>query len=77
MEKMMAVIKNKIVQIALLAFFGVLFIAGSYTPKSPTVYRGGNATTAQIDPLMLALGVALLILAFLIYRKWVYELNSK
>jgi len=31
---MMAVIKNKIVQIALLAFFGVLFIAGYHISKA-------------------------------------------
>jgi hypothetical protein len=75
MNKVIVVLKNKLVQIALSAFFGVLFTASSYTPAY-TPPRG-RASAAQIDPFMLALGIALLVLAFLVYRKWIIELKSE
>lgn len=71
MDKVIIVLKNKVVQIALSAFFGVLFTASSYTPPR------GRVLVAQIDPFMLALGIALLVLAFLVYRKWIIELKSE
>lgn len=47
MDKVIVVLKNELVQIALSAFFGVLFTANSYTPSR------GRVLVAQIDPVSL------------------------
>lgn len=73
MEKIKGILTNKITQIVVTAFFGVLLIASSYTLA--TAYRASRG--AQVDPFLFALGVTLLVVSFIIYRKWSSELDSK
>lgn len=54
-------------RIVVFASVGVLFVAGSF--NSSGTYRG-RAYGASVEPVLLAIGVAFLILAWLTYKKW-------
>ena len=63
------VLKSKQVQIILCTGFSVLLIASSFQPSSVRPGRGGQYVTgASFEPIQLAIGVALLVAAFLIYK---------
>jgi len=85
LAKLITLINNEIlqiVQIVLSVFFGVLLIADSYRPAafSSGASRGSTGDSYhgfQVEPFSFALGVALIVVAFLIYRKWSSGLESK
>ncbi|MBA3019194.1 MAG: hypothetical protein KJ550_08140 [Proteobacteria bacterium] len=51
---------------------GVFFVANSFKRSgSSSIGRGAPSSWgASVDPFMLAIGVVLLVLAWLIYKKW-------
>lgn len=72
MKKLMEWITSKVLHIVLLTFLGVAFIAESYTPRgtSSSGRSGPSSWGPSFEPIPLAIGVAALVGAWLIYRKW-------
>jgi hypothetical protein len=75
LAKLITLINNEILQIVLSVFFGVLLIADSYRP--PFRRASGSSPIEYLDSFSLALGVALIVVAYLIYRKWSSGMDSK